>query len=130
MKKARKSLLWSVLVASFALAAGPLTRAAGDKIFEGEIADTQCAFNVHSLHQSHQEMIAMGEAGSTPADCTRFCVKNRGGRYVLQAKHEVYKLDNQELPEKYAGMKVKLTGTLDPKTNIIQVRSIEPIPAK
>lgn len=129
MKKARNSLLWGALLGSVALTV-PLARAAGDKIFEGEIADTQCALNVHSLHQSHQEMIEMGEAGSSPADCTLYCVKNRGGRYVLQTKHEVYKLDNQDLPEKFAGKKVKLTGTLDPKTNTIQVRSIEPIPIK
>ena len=73
----------------------------------------------------------MGEAGSSPADCTLYCVKNRGGRFVLQTKQqEVYKLDNQELPEKFAGKKVKITGILDPKTNIIQVHSIERIPSK
>lgn len=128
MKRAKISLLLAVL--GPVVLTVPLTRAAGEKIFEGEIADTQCALNVHSLHQSHQEMIEMGEAGSTPADCTRYCVKSRGGRYALQTKHEVYKLDNQDLPEKFAGMKVKLTGTLDPKTNTIQVRLIEPIPIK
>ena len=129
MKKARKSLLWTALLGSLALLI-PATHAAGDKVFEGEIADTQCALNVHSLHQSHQEMIDMGEAGSSPADCTLYCVKNRGGRFVLQTKQEVYKLDNQELPEKFAGKKVKITGTLDPKTNINQVHSIERLPSK
>jgi hypothetical protein len=34
------------------------------------------------------------------------------------------------LAEKNAGLKVKVTGTLDPKTNIIQVRSIDPFPSK
>ena len=129
MNSAKRFFRSLILFSGFALAI-PLARSATDKTFEGEIADTQCALNVHSLHQSHQEMIAMGQAGSTPADCTRFCVKNRGGRYVLQAKHDVYKLDNQELPEKFAGMKVKITGTLDPKTNTIQVHSIDPLPGK
>jgi Protein of unknown function (DUF5818) len=129
MKRARKSLFWAALIGSVSLLV-PSTRAAGEKIFAGEIADTQCALNVHSLHQSHQEMIEMGEAGSSPAECTRYCVKNRGGRYALQTKQEVYKLDNQELPEKFAGKKVKITGILDPKTNTIQVRSIERIPSK
>ena len=49
---------------------------------------------------------------------------------MLQNKHNVYKLDNQELAEKSAGVKVKVTGTLDPKTNTIQVRTIEPISQK
>jgi hypothetical protein len=114
------------LVAAF----GPRTRGAADKVFEGEIADSQCATNVHSLTRSHKEMIDMGSAGKTPADCANYCVKSRGGRYVLQTKHEVYKLDTPELAEKNAGLKVKVTGTLDPKTNIIQVRSIDPVPSK
>jgi len=38
----------------------------------------------------------------------------------------VYKLDNQELAEKNAGLKVKLVGTLNPANNTIAVRSIEP----
>jgi hypothetical protein len=108
----------------------PQARGADEKIFEGEIADSQCATNVHSLTRSHKEMIDMGSAGKTPADCAHYCVKLRGGRYVLQTKHDMYKLDSQDLAEKSAGLKVKVTGTLDPKTNIIQVRSIDPVPAK
>jgi len=115
----------------FSLAAlGPRTHAADDKVFEGEIADSQCATNVHSLTRSHKEMIDMGSAGKTAADCANYCVKSRGGRYVLQTKHEVYKLDTPELAERNAGLKVKVTGTLDTKTNIIQVRSIDPVPAR
>lgn len=129
MNKARTTLTWFALLAALSLTV-PSSRSATDKVFEGEIADTQCALGVHSLHRSHKEMIAMGEAGSTPAECSRFCVHQRGGRYVLQSKQEVYKLDNQELPEKYAGMKVKVTGTLDPKTHILEVHSIEPISEK
>jgi hypothetical protein len=118
-------------VALFSLAAfGPRTRGADDKVFEGEIADSQCATNVHSLTRSHKEMIDMGSAGKTPADCANYCVKSRGGRYVLQTKHDVYKLDTPELAEKNAGLKVKVTGTLDPQTNTIRVRSIDPIPSK
>ena len=117
-----------VLFSLVAFASG--TRAADEKVFEGEIADSQCATNVHSLTRSHKEMIDMGSAGKTPADCANYCVKSRGGKYVLQTKHEVYKLDTPELAGKNAGLKVKVTGTLDPKTNIIQVRSIDPVPSK
>ena len=61
----------------------------------------------------------------TDAECVRFCVKERGGRYMLQTKTKVYKLDAQVLAEEWAGQRVKLVGTLDPKTNIIAVEKME-----
>jgi hypothetical protein len=126
MRKTRRFFLGAAVLACWIVCI-PLSRAAGEKTFEGEIADSQCALGVHSLNQSHKEMIDMGSAGKTSADCARYCVRERAGRFVLQSKHNVYKLDNQELAEKSAGVKVKVTGTLDPKTNTIQVRKIEPI---
>jgi hypothetical protein len=115
------------LACAFAL--GLQLRGGDDKTFQGEIADTQCALNVHSLSQSHNEMIAMKPEVKTSADCARFCVKERGGRFVLQTKEKVYKLDAQVLAEQWAGLKVKINGTLDPKTDLITVRSIEPLAA-
>lgn len=100
-------------------------RGADEKTFRGEIADSQCALNVHSLSQSHKEMIAMKPEIKTDADCARFCVKERGGRFMLQTKDKVYKLDAQVLAEAWAGQKVKVLGTLDPKTNTITVEKIE-----
>lgn len=100
-------------------------RGADEKTFRGEIADTQCALNVHSLSQSHKEMMEMKPEIKTEADCARFCVKERGGRFVLQIKEKVYKLDAQVLAEEWAGQKVKVVGTLDPKTNTITVEKIE-----
>ena len=108
----------------------PSLRGDGEKTYIGEIADSQCALNVHSLDHSHKVMIKMGNAGKTPSDCSRYCVQQRGGKFVLQTKTEIYKLDNQAVAEKSAGLKVKVIGTLDPKTNMIALRSIEPIPAK
>ena len=35
-------------------------------------------------------------------------------------------LSDQQTPEKFAGQKVKVVGTLDPKTDSIQVDSITP----
>ncbi len=61
----------------------------------------------------------------TDSECARFCVKERGGKFMLQTKDKVYKLDAQVLAEQWAGQKVKLTGTLDPKTNTITVDKIE-----
>ena len=98
-----------------------------EKVFTGEIGDTQCAMNVHSLDKSHKEMLKVKSVGKTAADCTLYCIKNRGGRFVLQNKNTVYRLDKPELAEHYAGEKVRVTGTLDPQTETIQVRSIDPL---
>jgi len=102
--------------------------AAGGKeqIFKGEIGDSQCALNVHSLSRSHEEMLKNKNIGVSAADCAHYCVKHLGGVYVLQVKNKVYKLDNQDLAEKNAGMKVKVTGVLDPANNTIAVHSMEP----
>jgi hypothetical protein len=101
---------------------------AGDeKFFIGEIGDTQCAMNVHSLDKSHKEMLKVKSVGKTAADCTLYCIKNRGGRFVLQNKTKVYRLDKPELAEPFAGQKVRVTGTLDPQTETIQVRSVDPL---
>ena len=124
MKKRSQAVFLAAALAGIALAA-PAGPAASEKIFSGEIADSQCALNVHSLSQSHREMMGMKPEIKTDAECVRFCVKERGGRYMLQTKTKVYKLDAQVLAEEWAGQKVKLVGTLDPKTNIIAVGKIE-----
>ena len=109
------------------IASYPVARGGDEKTFKGEIADTQCALNVHSLSQSHKEMIEMKPEVKTNADCARYCVKERGGRFVLQTPEKVYKLDAQVLAEQWAGLKVKVIGILDPKTKTITVRTIESI---
>jgi hypothetical protein len=124
-KKARVVLSASALVCLMAIY--PLARGGDEKTFKGEIADTQCALNVHSLSQSHKEMIEMKPEVKTNADCARYCVKERGGRFVLQTPDKVYKLDAQVLAEQWAGLKVKVIGTLDLKTETITVKTIESI---
>lgn len=71
------------------------------------------------------EMMGMKPEIKTDAECVRFCVNERGGRYMLQTKTKVYKLDAQVLAKAWAGQKVKLVGALDPKTNTIAVDKIE-----
>jgi len=122
-----KSIIISVVVLSCLMLLSPLVRGESEKTFIGEIADSQCALNVHSLDRSHKTMIKMGNAGKTPADCARYCVSQRGGKFVLQTKTGVYKIDNQAVAEKSAGQKVKVTGILETKTNTIFLRTIEPL---
>ena len=92
----------------------------------GAIEDSQCAFNVHSNARSHEWMITKGVEGATDdKSCTLHCVKNMGGNFVLVVKNDVYRLDDQVLSEKFAGAKVRATGTLDPKTHVLHVLKIE-----
>jgi hypothetical protein len=98
----------------------------GARIFRGEISDSQCAMNVHSLTHSHQEMLkSKGLMGGTSADCALRCAKQMGGEFVLAARKEVYRLDNQVEAEKFAGQRVKIIGTLDAKTKTIHVATTE-----
>ena len=91
----------------------------------GAISDSQCAFNVHSDSRSHDWMEKKVEGAGDDKSCTLRCVKEMGGKYVLVTKKDVYRLNNQTLPEKFAGAKVKVTGTLDAKTNTLDVIKIE-----
>ena len=92
----------------------------------GVIADSQCAFNVHSNDHSHEWMINKGVPGATDdKSCTLHCVKDMGGNFVLVVKDEVYRLDDQIQSEQFAGKKVKATGTVDAKTHTLRVLKIE-----
>ena len=92
----------------------------------GAIEDSQCAFNVHSDTRSHEWMIKKGVQGATDEkSCTQHCVKDMGGVYVLVTKNEVYRLDDQLLPEQFAGKKVIVTATMDTKPHTLRVLKIE-----
>lgn len=105
-----------------------LSAAATDKnVFFGEISDSQCAMNVHSLSRSHQEMIEKRTMGTDAPSCARACIR-RGGEWVLRAGNDVYRLKNQAGIDPFAGEKVRVTGSLDPKTNTIDNTHIEVFP--
>lgn len=94
--------------------------------FKGEIMDSGCA-----MMGSHASMLkGHGMAGKendpgAKRMCTLDCVK-AGGTYVLynEGKKTFYQLDDQKKPEQFAGMNVKVSGTLDAKTNTIHVTTI------
>ena len=104
MKRLNIALL---LTASFALAQGK-------QKFTGIITDSMCATADHS----HMRM------GSNDAECTTACVEAHGAQYVLYDGKAAYVLSDQKTPEKFAGKKVTVTGTLNAKTSTIQVDSI------
>lgn len=98
-------------LASLILGAG-LVMGAASTTFTGVITDTMCG----SDHK-HMNM-------SPEPKCVRECVKH-GAKYALLSDGKVYRLSDQQTPEKFAGEKVKITGKLNPKTNIIAVEKIE-----
>jgi hypothetical protein len=100
-------------IATLLLGAGLLLGAAAKQTFTGVITDTMCGAD-------HSQM------GTKPdAKCVRECVKE-GSKYALLVGNNVYTLSDQKTPDKYAGAKVKVTGTLDAKTGILAVEKIEP----
>jgi hypothetical protein len=116
------------MIAAVAVSVSQTTGAQDTATFRGEISDSQCAFNVHSLTKSHGEMLKAksGAAGHTPATCSIYCIGQLGGKFVLVSGKNVYHLDNQDLPRKFVGEKVKLHGILDAKTDTIHVVDLEP----
>jgi hypothetical protein len=96
------------------LLAGAALAAPGRQTFTGVITDDMCAGTGHAAMRM----------GPTDGECTVACVQAHGASYVLLAGKTIYNLSNQELPEKFAGAKVSVIGTLDVKTKTINVESI------
>jgi hypothetical protein len=96
------------------LALASLSSAQGSQTFVGTITDDMCA------KAGHAQM----RMGPTDAECTTACVAAHGAEYVLADGPNVYTLSDQKTPEKFAGQRVRITGTLDSKTKKIQVQSI------
>src|SRR6185369_16628044 len=102
----------SLIASLFLIAALPTAQA--KRQFTGTITDSMCAEADHSRMRM----------GSTDAECTIACVSAHNAMYVLYDGKEVYRLSDQQMPERFAGTKVTVTGTLDARTRTIQVDSI------
>lgn len=88
---------------------------AGQKsqVFTGVITCTMC-------RNDHSKM------GISPEDrCVRECIKH-GAKYALFDGKNLYRLSDQQTPEKFAAQRVRVTGVLYEKTGIIKVERIEP----
>jgi hypothetical protein len=107
----------------------PLMLAASDnapKTFKGVISDSQCATNVHSVSNSHKEMLAQHTMGNTEADCVRKCVEDWGGEYVLLTKDKkVWHLSDQQSAAHFAAQQVVIEGEAEPDHKTIRVSSIK-----
>src|SRR5882672_4709713 len=82
--------------------------------FTGTITDDMCA------KADHAQM----RMGTTDAECTKAWISAHGAAYVLFDGKNVYALTDQHRPEKFAGQKVRVVGTLDAKAGTIHVDSM------
>ncbi len=102
----------ALILAAVAVLAAPPAR----QTFTGVITDSMCEDGDHS----HMRM------GPTDAECTKACIDAHGASYVLYDGKQFYTLSDQNMPEKFAGQRVTVTGTLDAKKKTIRVESIAP----
>jgi len=107
-----KRLVLHPMIVVFALAA--MAAGQGARTFTGVISDSECSSTDHS----HMRM------GPTDAECVKACISEHGAAYVLIDGKNIYSLNDQKTPEKFAAQKVSITGTLDAKGKTIQVKSI------
>src|SRR6476646_9733729 len=94
------------------IAGAALMMAAETKTVTGVITDEMCG-NDHKMMNVKPD-----------SKCVTECVKGMGSKYALLSDSKVYILSDQKTPEKYAGRKVTVTGTVDGKN--MQVTSIAP----
>ncbi len=94
-------------------------------VYHGEVSDSQCAMNVHSLTRSHLEMLKSKSMGGTSNTCSVYCIEHLGGYLVLSAGNDVYRLDRADLVHGFEGRRVVITGILDGKLKQIHVLKIE-----
>lgn len=102
------------LALAILVAVGGAIAADAPKSYSGTITDSMCLMN-------HKMMTITPDSR-----CVRQCVKNsKEVKYVLHDGKNTYKLSDQKTPEQFAAKRVKVTGTLFPKTGVIKVDKIE-----
>jgi len=117
----RRIFSWAAAV----LAIASVAYAQDAKVFRGEVSDSQCALNVHSLTRSHQEMLKSKSMGGTSNTCAVYCIEHLGGYLVLSSGKNVYRLDRADLVHGFEGRRVVISGVLDTKLNQIHVIKID-----
>src|SRR5438045_2396856 len=96
-------------IAMFLTSAALLMAAGEKKTLTGVVSDEMCG-------KDHNMMKVTPDS-----KCVTECIK-MGSKYVLLSGDKVYVLSDQKTPEKFAGKKVTVTGTVDGKN--VKVDSI------
>jgi hypothetical protein len=118
----RRETLW---VVACVLGLASLAPAQARREFRGEIADSRCAAPGHAPDAAHQATLKSKSMTGTANKCSVYCIAHSGGELVLSSGNEVFRLNRPDLVRGFAGQKVKLTGVLDTKSNIVRVMKIE-----
>ena len=118
----KRNMIW---FAAGVLVLGSAAWGQNARAFRGEVSDSQCALNVHSLTRSHQEMLKSKSMGGTSNTCAVYCIEHLGGYLVLSSGNDVYRLDRADLVHGFEGRRVKIMGTLDSKLKQIHVLKID-----
>ena len=90
------------VLAGAAVAAAPASPPK-QQVLTGVISDDMCAEAGHNAMRM----------GPTDAECTIACVDAHGALFVLVVGRDVYTLSDQQLPRKFAGQRVRVTGTIE-----------------
>lgn len=68
------------------------------------------------------------EASTSPAQTFTGTISKEVDSFTLKVSDTTsYKLDNQAQVQQYVGQRVRVTGTLDPASNLIHVERVEPM---
>ncbi len=99
-------VLMAITLVAFSLAWPTLNA----RTFSGEIQDSNCASTAEHVEK----------------ECALTCVRH-GAKWVLYdaSKDEVYQLDDQQLPAKFAAQQVTIVGTFDKSTRMIHIVKIK-----
>ena len=91
--------------------------------FTGETMDSFCAQDGH-----HNDVIK-SDRNTSKAGCTLACVTLSGAQFVLYTPEikRIYKFDDRQKPEAFAGQKVFVTGTYNRETNTVRVTRIRAV---
>jgi hypothetical protein len=100
------------VLAVVATLSAPVAEAQQSTTYVGVVTDTMCGLDHKMMHAASDE------------ECVRECVKH-GYKYALADGKQIYVLSDQETPAQFAAQKVKVTGVLNTKTNILKVEKIE-----
>ena len=75
-----------------------------------------------------QQSPSSTQTNTSPAQTFTGTISKEADSFTLKVSDtSSYKLDNQQQVQEYVGQRVRVTGTLDPASNLIHVERVEPM---
>ena len=77
---------------------------------------------------NQQQSPTSTQTNTSPAQTFTGTISKEADSFTLKVSDtSSYKLDNQQQVQQYVGQRVRVTGTLDPASNLIHVERVEPM---